>query len=104
MVEADRSYEQMNEDDLKRLRQLSLDTFDDVSTRCPVAGLYRGRLALLSLCQGAGQHFVDHTNGVKHFDVWAFFSSGPSKPFPARAIWHADFWPSRFGRHPDDLG
>jgi hypothetical protein len=54
------------------------------------------------LCQGAALHYVDHTNGVKDFDVWSFYAEHPDGPFSARWRGTADFGPSKFGRFPGD--
>jgi len=44
------------------------------------SGRYSGRLLCRVLCQGAASRYVDHTNGVKDFDVWAFTPSAPMDP------------------------
>lgn len=79
-------------------------TLASIFDRAPVAGLYRNRMLLLALAQGSALHYLDGTNGIKDFDVWAFFEAGAPKPFPHRKRWRTDFGPSRFGRHPDDIG
>ena len=70
----------------------------------PARARWAWRLLLLALAQGSALHYVDGANGIKDFDVWAFFKAGPEKPFPHRKRWCADIGPSRFGRHPDDAG
>jgi hypothetical protein len=101
---SERSYEKLTRSDLDRIRDITLPILNDIFAHAPVAGLYRDRLLLLALCQGGAQHYVDGCNGLKDIDVWAFFRSGPPKPFPCRTIWHADFRPSHHGRSPHDQG
>ncbi len=65
-------------------------------------GRYSGRLLCRVVCQGAALHYVDHTNGVKDFDLWSFYAEradGPSQPDGEGA---ADFGRSKFGRFPGD--
>ncbi|WP_135470754.1 hypothetical protein [Crenalkalicoccus roseus] len=99
---SERSFEQLGEADLERIRDLAVDVLAAAFARAPVASLYRDRLLLLALCQGAAKHWIDGKHGLKDIDVWAFFRAGPQQPFPYRTIWNADFGPSRFGRHPRD--
>jgi hypothetical protein len=104
MTEVERSYERFTESDLDHLVRVALVTLGEIFERAPVAGLYRDRLVLLALCQGAARHRLDGQNGIKDIDVWAFFRAGPAKPFPVRSVWNADFGPSHLGRSPDDKG
>ncbi|HXV29777.1 MAG TPA: hypothetical protein VD840_05550 [Sinorhizobium sp.] len=99
-----RSYELLNRADLERIASVAIRTLAAIFERAPVAGLYRDRIVLLALAQGSALHYLNGTNGIKDFDVWAFFEAGAAKPFPHRKRWCADFGPSRFGRHPDDIG
>ena len=101
---SERSYELLSLADLKIIGLVAMRNLAAIFDRAPVAGLYRNRLILLALAQGSALHYVDGTNGIKDFDVWAFFEAGPSKPFPHRKRWSSDLGPSRFGRHPDDPG
>nr|WP_245181943.1 hypothetical protein [Sinorhizobium mexicanum] len=89
---------------MERIAAAALRALAAIFDRAPVAGLYRDRLLLLALAQGSALHYLNGTNGLKDIDVWAFFAAGPSKPFPHRKRWCVDFGPSRFGRHPADLG
>ena len=41
---------------------------------------------------------------MKDLDVWAFLAEHPARPFPYRRRGVQDFGPSRFGRHPNDIG
>jgi hypothetical protein len=97
-----RSYEILNSADLERIASVTIRTLAGIFDRAPVAGLYRDRMFLLALAQGSALHYLNRTNGIKDFDVWAFFEAGAAKPFPHRKRWCTDFGPSRFGRHPDD--
>ena len=104
VTDLERSHERLIDDDLLRVARIARERLARVFADCPVARLYRDRLLLLALCQGAAQHYVDGRNGVKDLDVWAFFRDGPPKPFPYRTIWRADFGASHLGRHPADKG
>ena len=89
--------------DLHHLAEIAADVEADLFARHPTAsGRYAGRLLCRVLCQGAALHYVDHTNGVKDFDVWSFYAERPDGPFPARWRGTADFGPSKFGRFPSD--
>ena len=90
---------------LRRLADLAMSDLEDLFARRPWIGdRYQSRLMMLCLCQGAARHFVHRKWGVKDFDVWAFFSAHPEKPFPYRRIGTQDFGTSRFGTNPDDEG
>lgn len=104
MDDAERSYDRLSEADLQYLTRLAIDKLDEIFERAPVAGLYRDRLIVLTLCQGAAQHYIDGQHGIKDLDVWAFFRAGPPKPFPFRPVWNGDFGPSHLGRNPSDVG
>lgn len=101
-MSAERSYEPIADDDLKRLVQLVLNKLKEIFARAKVASLYQDRLLALTLCQGAAQHYIDKRNGVKDIDVWAFFKAGPGQPFPVRTHWSADFGTSHLGRGEKD--
>jgi hypothetical protein len=66
--------------------------------------VYRDRILLTALCQGAALHFVNGTNGVKDLDVYTFYAeySGVGYPYRRRGV--EDFGDSELGRHPDDHG
>lgn len=102
----ERSYERIEPSDLDRLVHLAHEDLEGLySRRSETTGKrYRDRLILMCLCQGAAQHYLDGKNGIKDFDVWAFFSPHPDGHFPYRRTGKMDFGPSRFGRHPDDDG
>ncbi|NRP70787.1 hypothetical protein ILFOPFJJ_01669 [Ensifer psoraleae] len=101
---SERSYERLTPEDLEEIAAVALRTLAAIFDRAPVAGLYRDRLLLLALAQGGALHYLDGVNGLKDIDVWAFFAAGPARRFPHRKRWCVDFGPSRFGRHPADLG
>lgn len=101
---AARSYEKIEPEDLQSVAEVACNKLLEVFERAPVASLYKDRLLLLALGQGGALHFETSEHGLKDIDIWAFFSAGPRRTFPARARWTADFGPSRFGRHPDDTG
>ncbi|ASY69350.1 hypothetical protein N181_09895 [Sinorhizobium fredii USDA 205] len=101
---SERSYEPLALADLRMIASAAMQSLNAVFDRARVAGLYRNRLLLLALAQGSALHYLNGTNGIKDFDVWAYFEAGPAKPFPHRKRWCSDLGPTRFGRHPDDLG
>ena len=104
-IVSERSFESLNIDDLRRLSELALRDLNHLFTRKQETGeRYKNRLMLICLCQGAAEHFIRPENGIKDFDVWAFFEGHPEKPFPYRRRGEADFSCSRFGRHPNDFG
>ena len=98
----ERSWETIGQHHLHRLAEIAIDDLEDFRRRSETGRLYRDRLILICLCQGAAGHFVHRDRGVKDFDVWAFFREHPEQPFPYRRHGKRDFGPSRFGRHPDD--
>jgi hypothetical protein len=99
MTEApDRSFEKITTDDQTRLAKLAVANLAEFFTRRPEIGaLYQNRLLALCLCQGAAKHYVSGKQGVKDFDVWAFFRVHPRRQFPPRRIGHADFGSSKLG-------
>jgi len=100
---ADRSTERIEISDLHHLADIAADVEADLYARHPASsGRYAGRLLCRVLCQGAELHYVDHTNGVKDFDVWSFYTERAEGPFPARWRGTADFGRSKFGRFPGD--
>lgn len=93
-----RSFEKIETADLARLSKLAMDDLKGYFERKPDSR-YANRLKLLCLCQGAAQHYVYRDRGVNDFDIWAFFRSHASGPFPTRGRrGRVDFGPSRFGR------
>jgi len=101
---SERSMELITLEDLRRFANLTLSCLEAVYQRAPVAGMYKDRLLFLTLAQGGAQHFCDKTNGLKDIDIWAFYRGGLERPFPVRARWNVDMGPSKFGKHPDDVG
>ena len=100
---SERSWATIEPHHLRRLAGIAISDLEDFFRRSRETGnLYRDRLILICLCQGAAGHFVHRDRGVKDFDVWAFFREHPKRPFPYRRHGRRDFGPSRFGRHPGD--
>jgi len=92
---AGRPMERIEISDLHHLADIAADVEADLSARHPAgSGRYAGRLLCRALCQGAALHFVDHTSGVKDFDVWSFYAERVDGPCPARWRGTADFGPS----------
>lgn len=105
MLVQERSFEIIDNDDLVRLTEFAhADRERFFAKHTDWRKLYEDRLVCIALCQGAAQHFVDGTNGVKDFDVWTFFRANPIKALFARRRACADFGESKFGKHPDDNG
>ena len=48
--------------------------------------VYRDRLLLVALCQGAALQYLRHRYGVKDFDVHFFYAQNPAKPRLSRAV------------------
>ena len=97
-----RSYEPLTLDHLARLSALAERDRQQFYVKQPA---FRDRHIATVLAQGSGQHWVDHTNGVKDLDVWSFFAlpEGFTR-FPADVRKrHVDFGPSELGRQAYDL-
>lgn len=102
---AERSLAPLTLDHLTRLADLASTDREDRFTRRPRWAVYRDRVLMVALCQGAALHYLDGRNGVKDLDVWTFYASHPEGPFPYRwPLPHCDFGPSELGGHPDDHG
>jgi hypothetical protein len=101
-AETGRSYERITRDDLVRLARIARSDREDFFARKPRYSALEERLICVALCQGAALHLIDGTNGVKDFDVWAFFAARPEDPpFPWRRRTARDFGDPKFGRSPD---
>jgi len=99
---ADRSFEPITDDDLRRLGRLAAEDREGLFARSSrTAGLYRDRLFAVALCQGAALHRLNGTNGVKDFDVWSFYVAHAEGPYPPRRNGTADFGLPKFGKTPD---
>jgi hypothetical protein len=72
-----RSYERITREDLARLARIARSDLADLFARKPRYAPLTGRLVCVALCQGAAQHLLHGENGVKDFDVWAFFAAHP---------------------------
>jgi len=101
---AERSFKLLTDDHLARLAEIARADREDRFTRRPRWQVYRDRVLLVALCQGAALHYLDGHNGVKDLDVWTFYVRHSEGEFPPRWRVMADFGPSPLGRHPDDDG
>jgi hypothetical protein len=103
VTEIDRSFETIRPEDLARLTQLALEDQATFFRRKPrIAAAYRDRLLCIAHCQGVALHYIDGKNGVKDFDVWAFYREAAARPFPRRRPRVVrDFGDPRFGQSPD---
>lgn len=117
----ERSYEPINESDLKKLRQLALNDFRAMITKNPHLKVLEKLKLGIAFCQGAALHFainklglpykkiedevvstLNKKLGVKDFDVFMFFKKG-TKEYPPRRRAIDDFGEyDRFGKHPDE--
>jgi len=89
---------------LARLAGMTAADREDRFARRPRWAVYRDRVLMVALCQGAALHYLDGRHGVKDLDVWTFYARSAEGEFPARWRVEADFGPSALGRHPDDTG
>lgn len=102
---SERSQAPLMLDHLDRLALLARLDRKDRFERHPRWLVYRDRVLLVALCQGAALHYLDRRTGVKDLDVWTFYAAHPTGPFPPRwPLPRCDFGPSELGRHPDDIG
>jgi hypothetical protein len=97
---SERSFESIDQGDLSRLSAIAAQDREQRFERKPRWAVYRDRVVGVALCQGAAQHYIDGSAGVKDLDVWTFFAEHESGPFPARWRTTADFGQSQLGRHP----
>ncbi|MGW4100630.1 hypothetical protein [Mycobacterium sp. NPDC004974] len=103
IVNVERSMAPLTEEHLRRLAEIAEMDREGFFSRNPHLSVYRHRILLTALCQGAALHFVNGTNGVKDLDVYTFYAEDPAVTFPyRRPPGVADFGHSEFGRHPDD--
>lgn len=93
-----RSLQPITKSDLRRLTRIALLDLEALFARNPSLRIYRNRLIAIALCQGAALHYINRENGVKDFDVWCFFRSHPTRPFPYRRIKQVDFGNPKFGK------
>ena len=102
-----RSYAPFTDDHLKRLVKIAQEDERALFERNPHLAVYRDRLLLVALCQGAGLHYVHcqkgvkRKNGVKDLDVYSFYAEDLKVPWPYRRHGVADFGESEFGYHPN---
>ena len=96
-----RSLEKITRGDLRRLAAVANSDIADFFARNPAtARLYAQRKFATALGQGGALHYLDGKNGIKDLDVWVFFSSSPTRPFPYRRRGQRDFGNSKFGQTP----
>ncbi|MFV8137399.1 hypothetical protein ACNQR7_07495 [Mycolicibacterium senegalense] len=100
MVE--RSMVPLTDEHLHRLARIAGADRGGLFSRKPHLAVYRDRILITALCQGAALHYVDGANGVKDLDVYTFYAEDPAIGYPYRRRGVADFGDSEHGRHPDD--
>jgi hypothetical protein len=99
---SERSLTQLTDEHLNRLYEITRADREDLFARRPHLAVYRERVLLATLCQGAAQHFLDGTTGIKDLDVYTFYATHPDVGFPYRRRVCADFGESALGRHLND--
>ncbi|CPT03630.1 Uncharacterised protein [Mycobacteroides abscessus] len=93
----------LTDEHLRRLAEIAEVDREGFFSRNPHLEVYRDRILLTALCQGAALHFVNGINGVKDLDVYTFYAEDPAVTYPyRRPRGLADFGESELGRHPDD--
>jgi hypothetical protein len=101
MIE-ERSTAPLTDEHLHRLWEIAEKDREGMFSRNPHLSVYRDRILLTALCQGAALHFVNGTNGVKDLDVYTFYAADSGVGYPYRRRGVVDFGDSELGRHPDD--
>lgn len=101
---SERSFAPLTDDHLRRLAAIAQADRDDLFARKPHLEVFRSRIVMTVLCQGAALHRVNGRNGVKDFDIYSFYAKHPDQSFPFRRRKMLDFGTSEFGRHPVDRG
>ena len=98
---SERSMETITEEHLRRLIKLATRDRQGLFSRNPHLTVYKDRILMVALCQGAAQHYIDATNGIKDLDVYTFYAEAPGLKYPFRRRGVADFGRSELGTHPD---
>ena len=102
---SERSLVAIETHDLLRLSEIARKELQRYITRKLASrAAFASKILCVALCQGAAQHYVDNTTGVKDFDVFTFLAADGARDFPPRLRRRYDFGPSKFGRHLDDAG
>ncbi|MCH9736514.1 MAG: hypothetical protein K0U78_18500 [Actinomycetia bacterium] len=99
---SERSMAPLTDEHLRRLGAIAEADREGLFNRNPHLAVYRDRILLTALCQGAALHFVNGTNGVKDLDVYTFYAEDSDVGYPYRRRGVEDFGESDLGRHPDD--
>ena len=94
-----RPHLQLTDGDLRRLAIIAqMDREEFFAEHPRWRRLYGDRLLCSALCQGAAEHYLDGTTGIRDFDVWSFYREHPDAPFPYRRKRVRPFGDRRFGR------
>ena len=81
-----RLYYPLDEEDLRRLRELALEEHEKFFERNPhLREAYCNSLIGICLCQGAASHYLNLKVGIKDFDIWHFYLESNEVNFPYRA-------------------
>jgi hypothetical protein len=97
-----RSFERITRQDLERLATIAAqDREAFFAAHADWAALYRDRLLLVALCQGAADHYVTGQQGVNDFDVYSFYAAHPDRHWYAKRNKSWDFGSPRFGTSSD---
>jgi hypothetical protein len=102
---ANRSYERISRNDLRRLARIADEERDDLFARRPDWGLlYRRRLLCTVLHGRCALHYCNGTTGIDEFDVCLFFAAHAEARFPHHWSAYRDFGTSKFGHRVSDGG
>lgn len=99
---AERSFAPLTDGHLRRLVTIAKRDRDTMFAKNPHLEVYRDRVLLVALCQGAALHYIDGKNGVKDIDVYTFYASYPGVMLHPMRHGLADFGESELGYRPAD--
>lgn len=81
-----RTYEKLGVSDLQEMKCHALKELSRFYVKVgKPAGkykVYKHKLIAICLCQGAAQHFVNGTTGIKDLDIWFFFKEDANVKIP----------------------
>jgi hypothetical protein len=99
---SERSYAPLTDNHLKRLARIAQLDHESMFEKNRHLEVYRDRVLLVALCQGAALHYIDGKNGVKDIDVYTFYANFPGVMIHPLRHAFADFGESELGYRPAD--
>jgi hypothetical protein len=87
---------------LKRLVKLAKYDRESMFAKNQHLQVYRDRVLLVALCQGAALHYINGKNGVKDIDIYTFYANYPGVMLHPMRHGFADFGESELGYRPAD--